>query len=315
MQWIEQIQNRPYIKKWLQRRLPRCHEITLTQRQIFIFPTKEGLLFVLLLLITFIAGINYGNNLILGVCFLLSGILLITIYHSYAQLSGLKIKMLDALDSAVQGQARYQIELSPTTAKSYAQIEILWQQYQRVAVVDQACVLNFDLDTPQRGIFLPPRLLLQSSFPLGLIRAWTYVYFDQQVWVAPMSLESERNPSLHLSGDGEQHDGISGQEEFQELKNYRVGESLSRVSWAHLAKGQGLLSKQFVDFHAEQEILDYAQMPATDHEARLSQLAYWVNQLSDQQLLFSLKLPSATVELGQGEHHRQLALRLLAEEP
>lgn len=315
MQWIELVQNRPYVKKWVQRRLPRCHEITLSQRQIFIFPTKEGLLFVMLLLITFIAGINYANNLILGVCFLLSGILLITIYHSYAQLSGLKIKMIDALDSEAQGQARYQVELSPTTAKSYAQIEILWQQYQRVAVVDQTCVLNFDLDTPQRGVFLPPRLLLQSSFPLGLIRAWTYIYFDQQVWVAPMQLESERNQHTYLSGDGEQHNGISGQEEFQELRNYRIGESLSRVSWAHLAKGQGLLSKQFVDFHAEQQALDYAQMPASDHEARLSQLAYWVNQLSDQQQMFSLKLPSAILEIGQGEHHRQQALRLLAEEP
>ena len=310
--WFE---NRPPVQRWMRRRLPRCREVTLSQRHIFVFLTKEGGLFAVLLAVTFLAGVNYANNLILGVFFLLSSILVIGIHHSYAQLSGLKIKVLHASDSQAEGQARFQIEISPTTAKCYCQLELVWQQYQRIAVLNDKQVLHFDIDTPKRGQFLPPRLMLQSVYPLGLIRAWTYIYFDQGVWVSPKPIEAERNVLNRIGGEGEETHGLSGQEEFQELKNYVKGESLSRVSWSHLAKGQGLLSKQFIDFCAEQDAVDYEQMPAIDHETKLSQMAYWVQILGAQNIAFSMRLPTRELPLGHGEKNTNQALRLLAEEP
>ena len=78
---------------------------------------------------------------------------------------------------------------------------------------------------------------------------------------------------------------------------------------------QGLLSKQFIDFSAEQDALDYEQMPAIDHETKLSQMAYWVQILSQQNIAFSMNLPTAQLPLGHGEKHTGQALRLLAEEP
>lgn len=312
MNWFE---SRPTIQRWMRGRLPRCQEVVLSQKQIFVFLTREGLLFGFLLFITFLAGVNYANNLILGVFFLLSSIMVICIHHSYAQLSGLKVKAVYAQDSVAGGQARYQIELSPTTAKCYCQLELVWQQYQRIAVLNDQQLLHFDLDTPQRGKFSPPRLMLRSVYPLGLIRAWTYVYFDLDVWVSPKPIECERNALNRIGGEGYEAHGLSGQEEFFELKNYVQGESLSRVSWSHLAKGQGLLSKQFIDFSAEQDALDYQYMPAIDHETKLSQIAYWVHMLSAQNIAFSMTLPSAHLPLGYGKEHTHHALRLLAEEP
>ena len=311
-QWFNE---RPKFKKWLSQRLPRCKEVILTQRQIFIFLSKEGLLFAVLLLVTFLAGVNYANNLILGTCFFLSSILLIAIYHSYTQLSGLKIKVLAAEDGEVDGFATYFIELTPTTAKQYAQLELLWEQYQRIALLDQRRVISFKLPTSQRGKFLPPRLLLQSVYPLGLIRAWTYVYFDQIAWVAPKPVECVRRSSSRLNDEGQQQTNNNGQEDFNDLKKYIQGESLSRVSWAHLAKGQGLLSKQFVEFQTEQNILDYNDMPAIEHEMKLSQMAYWVRRFSEEQKAFSLKLPVNSLAMGQGDEHLAKALRFLAEEP
>lgn len=312
----EWIARQPRYKKWLNRRLPRCREVILTQRQIFIFLSKEGLLFAVLLLITFLAGINYANNLILGVCFFLSSILLIAIYHSYTQLSGLKVKVLGAEDAEAGSAARYLLELLPTSAKQYAQLELIWDdQYQRVALLSQRRVLVFNLMTERRGKFLPPRLLLKSVYPLGLIRAWTYVYFDQEAWVSPMPLASTRRHASAAVEDDAQLTIVRGQEDFHELKTYIPGESLSRVSWPHLAKGQGLLTKQFVDFHAEQNVLDYDQMPATEHEMKLSQLAYWVQELTARHSAFAMRLPSRTLEMGQGEQHTKNALRQLAEEP
>lgn len=316
MRLVEWVNQHPRYKKWLNRRLPRCREVTLSQRQIFIFLSKEGLLFAVLLLVTFLAGVNYGNNLMLGVCFFLSSILLMAIYHSYTQLSGLKIKVLDAEDTQAGNTSTYRIELMPTTAKQYAQLELVWDnQYQRIALLDERRVLRFSLATEKRGKFLPPRLLLKSVYPLGLIRAWTYVYFDQVAWVSPSPLASARRHASAAVEDDAQLTMVRGQEDFQELRTYIPGESLSRVSWPHLAKGQGLLTKQFVDFHAEQNVLDYDQMPAIEHEMKLSQLAYWVNELTARQSAFSMRLPTQTLGMGQGELHSKHALRQLAEEP
>lgn len=316
MRLVEWINQHPRYKKWLNRRLPRCREVTLTQRQIFIFLSKEGLLFAVLLLVTFLAGVNYGNNLILAVCFFLSSIMLIAIYHSYTQLSGLKIKVLGAEDAEAGGIATYTLELMPTTAKQYAQLELIWdEQYQRIALLDQRRVLSFNLLTEKRGQFLPPRLLLKSVYPLGLIRAWTYVYFDQVAWVSPRPVSSTLRQASHALENDSQFIAVRGQEDFDELKKYIPGESLSRVSWSHLAKGQGLLSKQFVEFRSEQNLLDYDQMPATEHEMKLSQLAYWVHELTRRHSAFALRLPTQVLDMGQGEPHMKHALRLLAEEP
>ena len=108
---------------------------------------------------------------------------------------------------------------------------------------------------------------------------------------------------------------VRGLEDFDELKKYIPGESLSRISWPHLARGQGLLSKHFIEFQSQQNILDYQQMPASDHEMKLSQLAYWVQEFEIQNTAFALRLPVHSLDMGQGEQHVKQALRLLAEEP
>ena len=46
MNWVE---SRPTIQRWMRGRLPRCQEVILSQRQIFVFLTREGLLFGFLL--------------------------------------------------------------------------------------------------------------------------------------------------------------------------------------------------------------------------------------------------------------------------
>src|SRR5690606_40156381 len=62
-----------------------------SQRDILVFIYRQGYLYLILILITFIAGVNYANNLILGFCFLISAILCISFYLTFKQLHGLQI--------------------------------------------------------------------------------------------------------------------------------------------------------------------------------------------------------------------------------
>ena len=54
------------MSRWFAARAPKNDSATLNLRNVYIFFSREGMLFAVLLVITFIAGINYGNNLVLG---------------------------------------------------------------------------------------------------------------------------------------------------------------------------------------------------------------------------------------------------------
>ena len=317
MALFKRIQNSDRVQRWMSGRLPRTRGLTLTQRQIFIFLTGEGVLFAVLLLVTFIAGINYANNLVLGMSFFLGSVLIVTIHHTFAHLSGLQVEVVDASDSEVDGQSQYRIRLAPPGRRPHLQLRLSWQgQTQMIEVLAESKVISMTLQTPTRGKILPERLTISTVYPLGLLRAWTYVYFDQPIWVVPKPLANQLPSSrAHSSEDDAAAERVVGQDEFEELREFVAGESMARISWRHLARGQGLLSKQFSDARGREQLLDYGQMAGPDHESRLSQMAYWVQRLDQAQVAYALRLPSAQLEVGLGAIHRQRALRLLAEQP
>lgn len=306
------------VQRWVRRRLPSLPQVVLNQKRIFIFLSGEGALYSALLLLIFIAGVNYANNLVLGFCFFLGSVLVVTIHHTYAHLSGLQLEIVDALDSEAGAAAQYRIKIAPTGSRPHRQIRLEWDdQIQQIDTLASAQVLTFGLSTPQRGRFVPPRLTVSTIYPLGILRAWSYVYFDAPVWVAPQPIACELlEQGSSMSADDEQSlERIRGQDEFEALKSFVPGESMARISWAHLARGQGLLSKHFSDPRGQQQILDYQRMPPASHELRLSYLAYWVKQFTAQQVAFGLRLPQAELPVSVGEQHARAALRLLAEQP
>ena len=55
------------VRRWALKRYPRSRSVTLTQKRIFILPTRAGAGFMLLLLMLLIMGVNYENNLIYAI--------------------------------------------------------------------------------------------------------------------------------------------------------------------------------------------------------------------------------------------------------
>lgn len=318
MKLMQSIYQSVRVQRWLRRRLPSLPQVILNQKRIFIFLSAEGALYSVLLFIVFIAGVNYANNLVLGFCFFLGSVLVVTIHHTYAHLSGLQLEMVDALDSAAGSSAQYRIKIAPTGRRPHRQIRIEWvDQVQQIDTLSAGQVLVFQLPTPQRGRFVPPQLKVSTIYPLGILRAWSYVYFEVPVWVSPQPIACEllEQGASFAAEDEQSLERIRGQDEFEELKSFIPGESMARISWAHLARGQGLLSKHFSDPRGQQQMLDYQRMPLASHEMRLSYLAYWVKQFAVQHVAFGLRLPQIELPVGMGDQHVHAALRLLAEQP
>ena len=179
-------------------------------------------------------------------------------------------------------------------------------------------IIRLAVPTNKRGQLELPRLRIKTVYPLGIMRAWSYVYFARIAWVYPKPLDFDWQTQYSLANTedlplGGQH--TQGQDDFDRLDSYIEGESLARVSWAHVARGQGMLTKHFSDPIGHEQLLHYKDMPATTHEQKLAQLAYGALTLGQLNVPFKMQLThdnQASNDLGQGETFAQACLLRLA---
>ena len=325
---------------WFAKRAPRIDHATLNLRNIYIFFSREGLLFALLLIITFIAGINYGNNLVLGLCFYLVSVWLVSFHVTFAHISGLQIQLLEVTMAEVGAPVWVTLQLRSDSRQPRRQLLLSFEHsvYQDsaqkntdningkqllLAHLHGEQIVRLPIITAQRGELILPRLQVKTVYPLGIMRAWSYVYFARTAWVYPkpevfegqMQYLALSNEDMPIGGQYTQYQ--QGQDDFERLDNYIAGESLARVSWAHVARGQGMLTKHFADPVGHEQILDYADMPAAHHEQKLAQLAYGAMNLSQLGVPFAMRLPNepSSAVVGQGDTFAQACLLRLAKSP
>jgi uncharacterized protein (DUF58 family) len=171
-------------RDWQNKRLPPVKQIRLTQRQVFIFLSREGGLYAFMMLAIFIAGVNYANNLVLGLCFFLGSVLVVALHHTFNNLSGLLLEAVDASDCEAGTYTHYRIRITPKGRQISNQIKLEWDsQVHLIPVLDRSVLITVQLKTPTRGKFLPPRLSISTVYPLGILRAWTYIRFSEPAWV------------------------------------------------------------------------------------------------------------------------------------
>ena len=301
-------------ERWLTRRIPRARSVVLDQRRIFIFPSKVGLIFLLVLVVMLLAAINYQNNMAFALVFFLFSLFIVAILHTYSNLSGLRIEALRGHSTFAGEVAEFDIQLACTGEHSYCSIALGWPQ-QPFALASLHSAQNTTVKlfhaAGQRGWLRPPRLSVATVYPLGILRAWTWIDLDIAALVYPRPIASERP----LSGASNTADGVrffkQGSDDFHDFRRYRPGDNLRHVLWRAYAKGQPLQSQQFAELLTQAHWLNYDVIEG-DRERRLGVLCFWVLELQRGNEQFGLQLPGQKLELGAGDEHCQRALRMLA---
>lgn len=305
--------------KWLGRRLPKSKSTFLNQRRIFILPSRQGSLFLLINLVVFIGGINYANSLILAIAFTMISLFIVCKFHTYANLSGLTISAGRTENTFSGDELHLEILISKAAnnQRSYQSIQLSWaddgkSQAEQIDLQDaQSCSVWLPLKATRRGYLEPPRLRVETRFPLGLLKAWTLIQLDQQGLVYPKPIAGELQP-VTTQEHPEGTEQIKGQTDFDGLRGYAAGDNPRHIAWKQFARGQGLFTKAFVDQATDQVRLDWNDLPLADIEQRLSILTYWVEELSRQHQPFSLHLPGQQFPEAGGESHRLDCLQALA---
>jgi len=324
--------------RWLTRRVPQNSQQQINHRNIFIMPTRFGASFVLFILLLFLLGTNYQNNVIILISYLLVSFFIVVLHHSFFNLSGLRFQTRSSLQGFVDSQlffpiivssdkARFNIHFSLTqpSEKASSQLEkSVIKENPNAVTHAQLMVGENNIRVPywvsQRGQYSLGRVLIASEYGFGLFRTWTRLDFAQQVTAYPKPVAftwsdtyqgGDRDDETN-SADSHQDSFQPGQDEFHQLQHYQLGEPFSRVAWKHAARGQGWLTKQYQQVLSGKLALDFEHLPAGTIEQRLSWLSYAIKDCSDKNIAFSLKLPNQVIASDNSSAHTLKCLAALA---
>jgi len=309
---------RQRIADWIFRaKFPESAPVMLIQRRIFILPSRTGYFFAFVLLLLLLTSINYTLSLGFLLTFLLGGMVSISMLHTFRNLARLSISP-GMVDPVFAGEtAQFALVLSNPSMTRFAvgvkraKIRVTVPQFGDIPL-NAAATIYIPMAAEKRGRMAVGRLEIFTEYPVGLFHAWSYVDFGTSCLVYPRPDPGAGALPIDARSKSEGNIPIAGDDDFQSLRTYKPGDTPRQIAWKALARGQGLLVKEFGSMTSADLWLDYDALAGIDVEQRLSRLTWWVLEAEHAQLPYGLKLPGNSIAPARGKHHRDACLEALA---
>jgi uncharacterized protein (DUF58 family) len=296
--------------------------VTLTNRRVFIVPTRAGLSFSVLLLVMLIGALNYSLGLGFALTFFAAACAVADMVLTAKNLAQLQLAPGRAQPVFAGEEAQFELHLLNRSKQDrYA----VWLGFQAdgeprhvtdVAAGGSSAVL-LAARSSERGWLAAPRVRLVSRFPLGLFRAWAYWRPDARVLVYPAP-ELPAPPLPSSGAASEDGHGTVGLDNFAGIRSYQPGDPLKHLAWRQIARHDPALGGQLVSKHFEggavaELCLDFAALPLHgDLEQKLARMASWVLQAEQRALPYRFRLAQHDYGPAFGDAHRATCLRALA---
>ena len=301
-------------RTWLFRPKIESGTVTLTQRRIFILPTRQCLALACVLVLMMLANINYNLSLGYVLTFVLAMMAVISMLHAFRNMAHLEVHA-GRSDPVFSGEtAQFLLHFHNRSMLSRYHLCLHDGDGHTVnfdAPPQQESAVAFPVSATQRGWLKAGRLTLASEFPLGLFHAWSYLHFDMRCLVYPKPLSSAPLP-LENAPDGVGKHQVSGDDDFDGLRKYVAGDALPRIAWKAYAREQGLQVKKFSTPLGEELWLDFNAAPDRNDEDKLARMTRWVLDAEAQGLRYGLRLPDGELLPAHGMAQRDECLRRIA---
>lgn len=308
------------IFNWIfQPRGPESGEVFLNQRRVFIFPTRYGFLFVLSLLAMLAGSINYDLSLGFVLTFFLASAGLVAMLHTFRNQVHLILRPVKAAPVFAGETAAFELLL--INQNNFERASIWLRCAEGFTTVDvppsQAATATLRIPAAARGLLRLPRLTIDTRYPLGLLRAWSYWQPGLPCLIYPRPATAGSALPAAPEGSGEGTPAGSGTEDFAGLREHTASDSPRHIAWKSatlaLETGGALLTKHFYGSASSDLILDINTLPATlGLEEKLSQLTRWLLDAEAARLAYRLRLGTHDIGPGLAEPHRSECLRALA---
>lgn len=301
------------IAKLARPRDPESLPLRLDRRRVYVLPTRFGLFFATLLLAMLLGALNYNNNPALLLALLLASAGLVSLIAAHLQLSGLRIDALSAEPVAAGQPMTLQLALSADDRRLRRGLRLKLEDAEATAVpFADPSVVSLQIPTARRGWLALERIRLSTTQPLGLARAWSWIWPDAPLLVYPAP---ETNaPPLPAGGDGRRsaRPDAAG-DEMHHLRDYRSGDPRRAIAWKPSARRDALLVREYEPPHGDLVELDWRSLSGLDHERRIARLARWVDLAERANRPYRLRVPGQPpIGPALGPAHRHLCLRALA---
>jgi uncharacterized protein (DUF58 family) len=305
------------MSRWWLARLPRADSVTLTQRNVYILPTRAGLMLGVTLMVLLVASINYQLNLGYLLTFLLAGCALVSMHVSHATLRGITTHLI-APDPVFTGaKAQFTLQLHNNRRRTRHAIALAVTDSGHWVWTDVAAQATASVQLAWqpggRGLHPLPTLSLQTYFPLGTFRVWALwrpaaqllVYPQPEAAAPPLpsGLTDVGNNQLHTTHSQGEPDG---------LRPYRRGDPMKSIVWKKVAKTGELVSRDSVALQQRELWLERQHTGLSHPEQQLSRLCAWVLQADQLGLRYGLRLGTQEMPPDTGPAHLQRCLRALA---
>lgn len=308
-------------RRELERRLfrlrgPEPAPIVLSQRRVFVMPTRNGTVFAAVVMLLLIGSINYSLSLGYALTFLLGGLGVVAILHAFRNLAQLRITPGRTEPAFAGEHCAYSLVLHNLRNEPRPALLLSADGAEPVLLMvpARACAeAKVLLPAPRRGWLRPGRMRLETRYPLGLIRAWSYIEPDLRCLVYPKPEQAP--PPLPRGGSHAfgMQGAARGSDDFLGLRNYQAGDSPRHIAWKAVAGDAPPMTKQFAGSGSADIWLDWSELPPQlDVEARLSRLAAWVLAAQRADASFGLRLPGLARTPARDDAHVRDCLKALA---
>ena len=287
--------------------------LELEYRHIFVLPTVFGWGFGLMLVFMALGGLNFNNNMALMLVFLLGTIAQLTTLIAYRNLSGLKIESVYSEPAFCGETAHFRVFVANGDERQRFAVQAGFKKPQDCKDFKLNSCESFHLKRPThtRGWLEMPSFRLETRFPLGFFKAWSWIFPQTRCLVYPSPAKNA--PPLPQTGHGHAGRATRGDgDQVHGLRKYQPGDSMQRVAWRASARHGELYSLEMEAPREEACELDWDLLRGGDIETRLSILTAWIIAADHKQLSYSLRLPDRQVPSGHGANHRLKCLELLA---
>ncbi len=300
----------------------------MNQGRIRLRPTGLWLLFGPILGCMWLAAVNYSNNLVYGILYLIGSLIFISIFHTWRNLSALEVEQVRVHPTFAGRAAKLEIYFRNSSRHSvyglfFARLEEgrSWRSSVPLALpggeglrVNAGDTRSVELFFPagRRGLYRLDSLLIRSSFPFGLVHAIFCLPVAVDYFVYPEPRGSATFPPLRASGDAGYSVSTKPGDDFAGVRPYMPGESLRHVDWKAYARGRPLSVKQFTGEDGQELWFDADEIKGMLLEERLSQLTLWIVNAEKSDIPYALRVGQTTLLLGLGPEQSRRAFEALA---
>jgi uncharacterized protein (DUF58 family) len=319
---------RQHWQAWWIRRQPPSDALTLTHHNVYILPTRAGWMLGLTLLVMLVGSINYQLNLGYLLTFLIAGSSAVAMHQTHANLRRLQLQVR-AIPPVFAGQsAQVPLSLHNPGRQARHALGLRWQG-DRSASASNAWTdaeaggssqLSLALPTRRRGRQALPPIEIETRFPLGTFRAWSWWRPAATLLVYP-SPEASAPPcpaGARPEDPGRQGPSHPGPgDEDQGVRPWRRGDPLKWVVWKKVARQWASgrdpwVSRDFDRPPPAERWLDLAVTGLGPGEAGLSRLCAWALRSEAEGTPYGLILPGVRIAPDHGPNHLQRCLEALA---